>query len=122
MSTVKTDTIKVDTIKTTGNVEVYTCKAWVNFDGTQTAGNMIRASGNVSSITDNSTGNYYVNFTASMSDVNYAASLNHGDYGSASYRGWDILFNQETNRVRVETRNESGGEVDSPLVCVSVFR
>ena len=113
-------TVKVDTIKTTGNVEVYTCKAWVNFNGTGTPA--IRASGNVSSITDNSTGNYYVNFTSSMSDVNYAASLNHGDYGSASYRGWDILFNQETNRVRVETRNESGGEVDSPLVCVSVFR
>jgi hypothetical protein len=67
-------TIKVDTIKTTGNVEVYTCKAWVNFDGTQTAGNMIRASGNVSSITDNGTGDYTITFITAMTDANYSFS------------------------------------------------
>jgi hypothetical protein len=46
------------------------CRAWVNFDGTGTPA--IRASGNVSSITDNGTGNYTVNFTTSMPDTNYA--------------------------------------------------
>ncbi len=45
-------------------------KAWINFDGTGTPA--IRASFNVSSITDNGTGNYTVNFTTAMSDVNYA--------------------------------------------------
>ena len=64
-------TIKVDTIKNTSNVEVYTCKAWVNFDGT-TAG--IRASGNVSSITDLGTGSYRLNFATVMPDVNYAVT------------------------------------------------
>jgi len=64
-------TIKVDTIKDTNNVEVYTAKAWVNFDGTQSASNMIRESGNVSSITDNGTGDYDVNFTTAMVDANY---------------------------------------------------
>jgi hypothetical protein len=68
-------TIKVDTIKDTNNVEVYTCKAWVNFDGTQTAASMIRADGNVSSITDNGTGNYTVNFTNAMTDANYCAQV-----------------------------------------------
>lgn len=63
-------TIKVDTIKNTSNVEVYTAKAWVNFNGSGTVA--IRASGNVSSITDNGTGNYTVNFTTAMPDVNYA--------------------------------------------------
>jgi hypothetical protein len=51
--------------------ENYKCRAWVNFDGTSTVA--IRASGNVSSITDNGTGDYTVNFTTAMPDVNYAA-------------------------------------------------
>ena len=50
----------------------YGCRAWVNFDGTGTVA--IRASGNVSSITDNGTGNYTVNFTTAMSDNNYTVS------------------------------------------------
>ena len=48
----------------------YGCRAWVNFNGTGTVA--IRASGNVSSITDNGTGDYTVNFTTAMPDVNYA--------------------------------------------------
>jgi len=47
------------------------CKAWVNFDGTGTVA--IRASYNVSSITDNGTGDYTVNFTSAMADANYSA-------------------------------------------------
>lgn len=46
------------------------CRAWVNFNGTGTVA--IRASGNVSSITDNGTGNYTVNFATPMPDVNYS--------------------------------------------------
>ena len=49
----------------------YGCRAWVNFNGTGTVA--IRASGNVSSITDNGTGDYTVNFTTSMTDANYCA-------------------------------------------------
>jgi hypothetical protein len=48
----------------------YGCRAWVNFNGTGTVA--IRASGNVSSITDNGTGQYGVNFTAAMPDTNYS--------------------------------------------------
>jgi hypothetical protein len=53
-----------------GSAPVYACRAWVNFDGTGTPA--IRASGNVSSITDNGTGDYTVNFTTAMQDANYA--------------------------------------------------
>jgi hypothetical protein len=49
----------------------YGCRAWVNFNGTGTVA--IRASGNVTSITDNGTGDYTVNFTTAMPDANYAA-------------------------------------------------
>ena len=54
-----------------GTAPLYMCRAWVNFNGTGTVA--IRASGNVSSITDNGTGDYTVNFTTAMSDANYAA-------------------------------------------------
>ncbi len=47
----------------------YLCRAWVNFNGTGTVA--IRASGNVSSITDNNTGDYTINFTTVMPDANY---------------------------------------------------
>ena len=48
----------------------YGVRAWVNFNGTGTPA--IRASGNVSSITDNGTGDYTVNFTTALADANYA--------------------------------------------------
>jgi hypothetical protein len=51
----------------------YAAKAWVNFDGTGTVA--IRESGNVSSITDNGVGNWTVNLTTAMSDVNYAICI-----------------------------------------------
>jgi hypothetical protein len=46
-------------------------KAWVNFNGTGTVA--IRDSFNVSSITDNGTGNYTVNFTTAMPNSSYCA-------------------------------------------------
>lgn len=49
----------------------YSCRAFVNFNGTGTVA--IRASGNVTSITDNGTGDYTVNFTTAMSDASYAS-------------------------------------------------
>jgi hypothetical protein len=47
-------------------------KAWINFNGTGTPA--IRASYNVSSITDNGTGNYTINFTNALADANYAVA------------------------------------------------
>ena len=53
-----------------GSAPVYACRAWVNFNGTGTVA--IRASGNVTSITDNAAGNFTVNFTTAMPDTNYS--------------------------------------------------
>ena len=50
-----------------------TLRAWVNFNGTTTPPT-IRASGNVSSVTKNGTGDYTVNFTTAMPDENYVMS------------------------------------------------
>jgi hypothetical protein len=54
----------------------YACRAWVNFNGTGTVA--IRASGNVTSITDNGTGDYTVNMTNAMPDANYSYNVSVG--------------------------------------------
>ena len=54
--------------------ENYKCRAWVNFNGEGTVA--IRASGNVSSITDNGTGQFRVNLTTSLPDTNYSIAVN----------------------------------------------
>ena len=76
MSTAKFDTLS--NLAGTQTVPVATvaqgsAKAWVNFNGTGTVA--IRAAFNVSSITDNSTGDYTANFTTAMVDANYATCL-----------------------------------------------
>ena len=67
-----------------GTAPLYMCRAWVNFNGTGTVA--IRASGNMSSITDNGTGDYTVNFTTAISDANYSTVgsciFNGGSVGS----------------------------------------
>ena len=60
-------------LNATGSAPVYGCRAWVNFNGTGTVA--IRASGNVSSITDTGVGNYTVNFTTAMPDANFACEV-----------------------------------------------
>lgn len=59
-------------LNASGTAPIYACRAWVNFNGTGTVA--IRASGNVSSITDNGTGDYTINFTTALSDTNFAWS------------------------------------------------
>lgn len=53
----------------------YGCRAWVNFDGTASGTITPRASGNVSSVTKNATGDYTVTFTNAMPDANYAIAF-----------------------------------------------
>jgi hypothetical protein len=59
-------------LNASGSAPIYACRAWVNFNGTGTVA--IRSSGNVSSITDNGTGLYTVNFTTAMPDTNFVVA------------------------------------------------
>lgn len=65
------------------NATAYGCRAWVNFNGTGTVA--IRASGNVSSITDNGVGNYTVNLTNAMPDTNYSVCAGGCFDGAGSF-------------------------------------
>ena len=66
----------------TGTAPLYAARAWVNFNGTGTVA--IRASGNVSSITDGGTGVYTVNFTTAMPDANFSAIASRSPVGSSA--------------------------------------
>ena len=104
----------------------YGCRAWVNFNGTGTPA--IRASGNVSSITDNGTGDYTVNFTTTLVDANYSVS------GTARYTtATNSMFlaigasggagTYSTSAVQVRSVSFSGGsEYDCDIVSAAIFR
>jgi hypothetical protein len=102
-------------------------KAWVNFNGTGTVA--IRASYNVSSITDNGVGDYTVNFTAALVDANYALCGNttHKDNFSSNTSVVAIRdsYTPATNSVRisVNTNNETTGfYTDNAYVFIAIFR
>ena len=108
-----------------GSVETaYGCRAWVNFNGTGTVA--IRASGNVSSITDNGTGDYTVNFTTAMPDANYSAVATlYSDRTGANIYGLVAGINTlATGSFQIDSL--AGASVfayfDSLFVNVAVFR
>ena len=111
-------TLKVNTLQNTSGVEVYTCKAWVNFNGQGTVS--INASGNVSSVTDNGTGDYTLNFTNSMPDVNYAVMGNDQMPSKANY-GNVYPGVQSTSSCRVFV-NYTGTPYDAYEPQVAIFR
>jgi hypothetical protein len=121
-------TIKVNAIQNTSGVEQYLAKAWVNFNGTGTVA--IKASGNVSSITDNGVGDYTINFTNAMVDANYAVALNN--VAKASNDVYGIFLVAGTNYVPVlksttKLRTYCGaaygtGMLDVPELSVTIFR
>jgi len=94
----------------------------VNFDGTGTVA--IRASGNVSSITDNGTGRYTVNFSTAMPDTSYSA-VGGGGGVIRNNTLTDVAFPDSlraTGSIGVDTQYAHVTAYDPPFVCVAIFR
>jgi hypothetical protein len=98
----------------------YGCRAWVNFNGTGTVA--IRASGNVSSITDDGTGIYTVNFTTAMPNTNYAVVGAAGESDSGGGNRMLGLRVLATSSVGVRGFSSASSAVDLPEMCVAIFR
>jgi len=105
----------------------YGCRAWVYFNGTGTVA--INASGNVTSITDNGTGTYTVNFTNAMPDANYCvcgtASNNDNNRNESVTVSYGSTGTYSTSAVQVWTVENTGSgqiDVDSPRISVAIFR
>ena len=99
----------------------YGCRAWVNFDGTGTTGTnqTIRASGNVSSVYKNGSGDYTITFTTAMPDANYAVSA------TLEQAGRDNLISVSdltTTTVKVYSTDITQGLENSPCICVTITR
>lgn len=118
MSTVNYNT----SYRTTGGLQRFDCLAWVNFNGTGTVA--IRASGNVSSITDNNTGDYTINFTNAMPDANYSVQAVVGGTAQAAVvRTYEDGSARTTSGIRVLTFvTNTGGAVDMAQMNFSFFR
>lgn len=131
-----TDTVRAVTpaglragLNASGNAPVYACRAWVNFNGAGAVA--IRASGNVTSITDNGTGDYTINFTTAMPDANYSV-VGMSSYGAINgtsglktmMRRDDVA--QTVNATRITTALVNSGAVSAASDCldvnVSIFR
>jgi hypothetical protein len=95
-------------------------KAWVNFDGTGTVA--IRASFNVTSITDNGTGDYTVNFTTAMPDANYCIVFGLGVLGTGSSTRILGINSVLTTSVRVICINTTPTANDLDSINVAIFR
>ena len=125
-------TLKVNTIQNTSGVEVYTCKAWVNFDGTFSASSIftvanggIRAAGNVTSVTDNGTGNYIVNFTNAMPDANFVVNaITNSTTGDASRPVVAFRTGASTTTAVIQTVGtyNNNTNVDCSVITVTIFR
>ena len=102
----------------TGSAPSYTCRAWVNFNGTGTVA--VRASGNVTDITDGGTGTYTVNITTAMPDADYAVASSCSGAANTNVNAVET-GTQTTSSVVVFTNNQSGA-LDLATVCVSIFR
>ena len=126
LTTPNIDSAQIATVS--GTAPLYMCRAWVNFNGTGTVA--IRGSGNVSSITDNGTGNYTINFTTAMPDANYAvkgtcngvpgATSNSAGIYSTSNAGANA--NITTALCQVYTGNDSSAAIDCAYVSFAFFR
>lgn len=127
VNTINTDT--VGGVFTTQNAVTGIAKAWVFLSGSATAPT-INGSFNVSSITRNGTGDYYINFTTAMANANYAAVVNGGiDVANANFTtGMAYTWNTApyyqaptTTQVRVLWVNSSGVPKDPYYGAISVF-
>ena len=109
----------------------YKCRAWVNFNGTTASPSTIRGSGNVSSVTKNGTGDYTINFTTNMPDVNYvflgtqqfdvsASASPSGFIGLRASFGTVTL--KSVSQYRIVTTNFLGTNTDASEISTAVFR
>jgi hypothetical protein len=109
-----------------GSAPSYSARAWVNFNGTGTVA--IRASGNVSSITDNGVGDYTVNFTTAMPDADYSFCVGSNNYNQSYPRGTGLFgTTPAAGNVRLKqaytlTFGSSQTFEDTEYFTVAIFR
>ena len=125
-------TLKVNTIQdasggnssTASQIAEGRAKAWIHFDGQDTVA--IRDSFNVSTLTDNGTGDYTISFTTAMANTNYAVSTSQ----PAQHNFTQAILGIEqdhsnafaTGSIRVQSvKTGNNAAVDRDVQCVVIF-
>lgn len=110
-------TLNTDEIVDTNSNQI--CKAWVNFNGIGTVA--IKDSYNVSSITDNGTGDYDVNFTTARPSTNYSVGSSCGRDTLANFDRFPSTADHTTTKFGIQTFIQAGSKSDVSTVCAQVF-
>ncbi len=99
----------------------YGCRVWVQYNGTN---GTVNGSGNVSSVTDNGTGDFTVNFTNAMPDTNYSWAIGYSSNPGAAQRnrGFFELENISTGSSRIYQTDNNGSAWDMTTTTFQVFR
>jgi hypothetical protein len=105
----------------------YGCRAWVNYNAVSGS---IRGSGNVSSVTNNGTGDNTINFSTAMPDTNYSWAVTqqlngtgNNDTGASSSARNQGTSSWSTSAIRILTMSNTNASQENPLVlCVQIFR
>ena len=108
-------------LNASGAAPIYACRAWVNFNGTGTVA--IRASGNVSSVTDNGVGNYTVNFTTAMPDSYYSV-VGSCEFTTAAVVNPHVhpqTYGTSSVVIQLAGRVNSNYYTDCSLISIAVF-
>ena len=110
------------------NVAKRTAKAWVNFDGTTNVGGNCTISDdfNVSSVADNGTGLYTVNFSSALPNANYSVCFGAKN---TNLRGGTLLIDpsagsQGTSSIKIQNREYNGTNfvnIDESIITVTIF-
>ena len=123
----RVSTLRVNTLTdVTGNTQpamVGAAKAWVNFNGTGTVA--IRRAFNVSSITDNGTGDYTVNFATALVDADYSAVVSGNLNVTTNSARWfcaPAFQAPTTTTIRIACNAPSTSSEDQQYVNVAIFR
>ena len=122
MSTIKTETLSTPSNATVpvDTVVNGTAKAWVNFNGSGTVA--IRRAFNVSSITDEGTGQYAVNFTNALVDDSYIMTHSSGNEGSTTTaRAACRNGNWTTTQCQFRNRSVTNNDTDDEYIGVAIF-
>jgi hypothetical protein len=126
-TTAYTRTAIADVLNAAGSAPLYACRAWVSFDGGGTVS--INGSANVSSITDNGTGDYTVNFSTAMPISNYAVGLSSQGASSGDVTRIAVIRAnggtptlKTTSALRISTGRTSASDInDLDGVSVMIF-
>jgi len=102
-----------------GNAPIYACRAWVNFNGSSIPS--IRASGNISSIVDNGTGDYTINIIEPLPDSDYEVGGSNGNTSGGAY-GYVNPNSLTTSSFSVQMSDFNGNRIDRDLCLLSVRR